>query len=69
MCRDASPRVQDDDKILAKLSDHVPQFVTLPTPYAPCSTHTRATPPTSQYIYKWVEGTSVFNYATSAKVW
>ena len=52
-----------------KLSDHVPQFTTLPIPstrmHTPKSSKTQAHVTT----YKWVEGTSVFNYIDSAVTW
>lgn len=69
LCRDSAPTVTSDDAILHKLTDHIPQLVTLPFPYTPPPARTAAPPVPIHTYYKWIEGTSVFNYADSAKAW
>ncbi len=61
--------VKQDRDILAKLTDHTPLHTRLPIHYTrPLPRQQQsATPP--KVVYKWVEGTSVFNYSDSAKTW
>ena len=52
-----------------KISDHTPLHTTLPIAYTRPLPRQQTPLHPPQVVYKWVEGTNVFNYNDSAKVW
>jgi hypothetical protein len=69
LCRDPSPQVTQDSEVLAKLSDHALQLLTLPIPTLRLPGRPTQGTQQVQTFFKWEEGTTVYDYADAGKQW
>jgi hypothetical protein len=61
--------VTQDSEVLARLSDHALQLLTLPIPTLRLSGKPAQGAQQVQTFFKWDEGTTVYDYADAGKQW
>jgi uncharacterized membrane protein len=69
MSADATQRIEYDPDTLKGLSDHVMVMTKMTLPQLQMISDRSENKTTPAKIFKWVEGTNVYNYAQSAHTW